>query len=158
MKKIIIFSVLAITAGCLATNVAAAQIQWTPEQKAVWKAETDQGNLWAKGDIQGGMSYFDNSFLNWGTHSPVPISKNLLEEIINYQMSQGDLLKFQRAVPTAIWVNGNYAYADYYSLSVYEDKSGKKTIERDRSLDVLLKKDSKWVIVGSLTADYAPGK
>lgn len=157
MRKTMLFGIAALMAGCLATHVASAQIQWTPEQKAVWKTETDQTDLWMKGDIQGGLAYFDDSFLNWA-NSPVPVPKSIMEKNISYFSSLGRKMDYAVVVPTAIWVNGNYAYADYYSLAIYENKDGKKTTYRDRNLDVLLKKDGKWVIVGSLTADYAPGK
>jgi ketosteroid isomerase-like protein len=54
-------------------------------------------------------------------------------------------------VPVNVWVNGDYAYIDYYNLVVIENKEGKRTTKRGKNLDVFLKKGNRWVMVASMT-------
>lgn len=158
MKKTILFGVTFLMAGCLAVTTASAQIQWTPEQKEVWKTETTLGDLMVKGDLQGAMSYFDDNFQNWYEGSHIPVPKNVWEENIKYGISQGNKLVHYTAVPVNIWVEGNYAYTDYYSSLIFENKDGKKRNVGGQNLDVLVKKGDKWLMVASMTMDDKPGK
>jgi hypothetical protein len=151
MKKAILFGALAVVTGCLSANTASAQLAWTPEQKAVWKTETTIGDLQVKGDLQGALALIDEDFQNWAPHVPVPVSKDLMAKRIKFLIAQGGKMDFYEANPSVIWVSGDYAYTDYNTFIVFEDKDGKKKYESDRNLDVLIKKDGKWLIVGSMT-------
>lgn len=156
MKKMLFYTFLTVMAGSLAVAPAAAQIQWTPAQKAIWKTETTIGDLVVKGDIPGALSYFDDNFQNWGFKSPIPVPKDTWAKNFEYYMSQDYKPVHYSAVPLTIWVQDNYAYVNYYSAFVFEDKTGKKTMDRGRNLDVFLKKGEKWLMVASMTMD-APG-
>jgi len=148
MSKVINTGLLILMTGCFAVNTAAAQSQWTPEQKAVWDTETKLSDLMVKGDFQSFKDYVDDSYQSWPMKSEVPIPKAVKEKEIAYNISLGIKVDFYAAIPLVIWVNGDYAYADYYYDIVFESKEGKKTREHGRWMDVLLKKDGKWVIVG----------
>lgn len=101
-----------------------------------------------KGDFQAGFEYYDDSYQGWQNGNPVPISKSDMIKNINYGISLGVKAIFYNAIPTTIWVNGNYAYTDYYYDLVWLNKDGKKTSEHGRWLDVLMKKNGKWLLVG----------
>lgn len=151
MKKTNLFTALAIMTGSLAATTASAQIQWTTQQKEIWKTETTISDLATKGDWQDFFSYFDDNFENWGPNSHIPVPKTVFQKTLEYYISQGGKYDLHMMVPVNIWVNGNYAYVDYYDAWIIENKEGKKTDGRGRNLDVLLKKGDKWVLVASMT-------
>ena len=152
MKKTILFGATALVAGCLTLTAASAQIQWTPEQKEVWKTETTINELFLKGDLQSAYQYLDDNFQGWPSVLPAPVSKKLSAEHAKYYSESGGKVAFSQLVPLRIWVNGNYAYTDYYDYEVYEDKSDKKKSYTVSEQDVLLKKEGKWTIVASMAS------
>ena len=50
--------------------------------------------------------------------------------------------------PVSIWVKGEFAFVHYYFTQVEKDKEGKETMSGGRWTDILMKKGSKWVLVG----------
>lgn len=148
MKKTTFLCIFCGIAGCFAVKTANAQLAWTPEQKAVWKTESAITDFWLKGDMQSGLAYYDDSYNGWSNNAPVPTSKSNMITRMNYAISQGGKMVYWDAVPIIIWVNGNYAYTDYYYTAIYESKEGKKTTQHGKWLDVLMKKDGKWLLVG----------
>jgi hypothetical protein len=156
MKKILFFPLLLLSAGLLALTPATAQVSWTPAQQEVWKVETTVGDLF-QSNFQGALAYFDKDFQNWAEGSPVPVPRDSWASIVRYHLSQGDKLAHLTAVPLDIWVEGNDAYVDYYTMIVFQDKAGKKIPVTDCNLDVLHKKDDRWLIVASMTMD-GPGE
>ena len=148
MKKLFLFSTVGLFSALLETTSAYAQIEWTSEQKAVWATETAITDAWLKGDWQAGMVYYDESYQGWPNNSPIPIPKDNMEKSMSFSNTQGGKLLFWDAIPLVIWVNGNFAYTDYYYRAVWQDKDGKKSNEHGRWLDVLMKKNGKWVLVG----------
>lgn len=151
MKKLLPWSLFAFLLAAI--TPAVAQIQWTPEQKAVWNTETTISDLSQKGDWQRFFSYFDDNFQNWAPNSHIPVSKEVFQQNLEYYVSQGNKIDHHTMVPVNIWVNANYAYVNYYDAMIIENKEGKKTVNRGRNLDVLLKKGDKWVMVASMTQD-----
>jgi ketosteroid isomerase-like protein len=121
--------------------------QWTAEQKDVWKAVETYNDIAAKGDVEGFLSYFDDSYIGWDNESEVPHTKADIQKFVNYWMKKGKVVVFT-ITPARIWVNGNFAYVHYYYTQVYEDKDGKPFTERGRWTDILMKKDGKWVMIG----------
>ncbi|HUZ58357.1 MAG TPA: hypothetical protein VMU83_06210 [Hanamia sp.] len=157
MKKVIQWSFFVFLLGAI--TPAFSQLVWTPEQKAVWKTETAITDLWMKGDNMASLAYYDDSYQGWSYASPIPIPKANMATAMNYGMTLGRKLVFWNAVPIVIWVKGDFAYTDYYYRAVYQDKDGKKTYEHGKWLDVLMKKDGKWVLVGDHGgADPVPKK
>lgn len=148
MKKVIQWGLFLFLSGVITS--ASAQIQWTPEQKSVWKTETTIFDLMMKGDLQSALTYYDDSYQGWNSDAsiPIPISKSEMETSANFHLAEGGKFIFHNVVPVVIWVNGNYAYADYYFEAMWENKDGKRTNEHGRWTDILLKKDGKWMLVG----------
>lgn len=151
MKKTIFCSLIVVLTSCLTVNTVSAQIQWTPEQKAIIETENTLSDLAVKGDLQNYFSYFDDNFQNWGPNSNIPVSKEVFRKSMEYYTSEGSKVDHHIMVPVNVWVNGNYAYIDYYDLWVYVNKEGKKRVVRGKNLDVLLKKGNRWVLVASMT-------
>lgn len=150
----LLFSVLATVAGTLLVQSAGAQIAWTPAQKDVWNTELAIGDLFVKGDYPGAMDYFDDAFVNWAPNKPIPVSKeHWAKNFLYYMNESGRKYLHFSATPLDIWVEGDYAYVDYYSTYVVAAKDGKKTGERGCNLDVFRKKDGKWLMVASMTMD-----
>ena len=146
MKKAIQWSFFVFLLGAI--TPAFSQLAWTPEQKAVWKTETTMDSLQSKGDFQAAWSYIDDSYQGWRNDFAVPRSKTARIDLTKYGISQGGKVDFYEAAPIVIWVNGNYAYADYYYNLILENKAGEVTHHHGRWMDVLMKKDGKWLLVG----------
>ena len=157
MKKVIQWSFFVFLLGVI--TPAFSQLAWTPEQKAVWKTETTITDLYMKGDFQSGLAYVDDSYQGWPNEAPIPIPKANMETRMNYMETLGGKIVYYNAVPIVIWVKGDFAYTDYYYMAIFQDKDGKKTNEHGKWLDVLMKKDGKWVLVGDHGGeDAAPKK
>lgn len=148
MKAMICNGMIALLAVCFTISTADAQIQWTAEQKAVWKTETAITDAWIKGDQQTAGSYYDESYQGWPENVPIPVPKSNMDAAENYLSTLGGKYVFWNAVPMVIWVKGDFAYTDYYYRAAFKDKDGKVTNEHGRWLDVLMKKDGKWLLVG----------
>ncbi|MDP4129542.1 MAG: DUF4440 domain-containing protein [Bacteroidota bacterium] len=148
MKAIMFKGMAAMLVASFITSTSNGQIQWTADQKAVWKTETAITDAWMKGDNATADTYYDESYQGWPEDVPIPVPKANMTAGANYQATLGGKLVFWNAVPVVIWVKGDFAYTDYYYRAVYQDKDGKKTNEHGRWLDVLMKKDGKWLLVG----------
>jgi ketosteroid isomerase-like protein len=159
MKKMLLFGVLAILAWTLPVAPAAAQIAWTKDQKALWNTELVMGNLAVKGDYAGVIAYMDDAFENWAPQSAIPVPKEVWAKgFVNYMTHSGTKYVDFHAIPLNIWVDGNYAYVNYYSTFIISDKDGKKRAERDRNMDVFRNKNDKWLLVASMTMDAPKNK
>lgn len=148
MKKTILFSALAIAAGSFTINSASAQIQWTPEQKAVWATENEIFNDFANNNMQDAYSHYDENYYDWQVNIPIPTNKETVVKYSNYGASLGDKTLVWSATPLVIWVKGDVAYADYYYHYITQDKDGKKKATTERWMDVLMKENGQWMIVG----------
>ena len=147
------------TIGCLAVKTASAQLAWTPEQKAVWKTETTMDDLFMKKDYQDAWAYIDDSYMGWRNDLVVLRTKDTRIALTKYLISQGGKVDFDETVPIAIWVNRNYAYADYYYHEIWENKEGVRTRDHGRWMDVFMKKGDKWMLVGDHgRSDLGPPK
>jgi ketosteroid isomerase-like protein len=121
--------------------------QWSAEQKEVWKTVETYNDLAVKRDIEGFLSYFDDSYRGWEYDNDVPDGKEAVKKYIASWPPNSKIL-YINLTPAAIWVNGNFAYAHYYYSELSEDKDGKRQFEKGRWTDILMKKDGKWVMVG----------
>ncbi|MEJ2494787.1 MAG: nuclear transport factor 2 family protein [Ignavibacteriaceae bacterium] len=121
--------------------------QWTDAQKEVWATVKAYNDISAKGDTQGFISYFDDSYCGWSYILDAPIEKDELTTAIKYWLANSKTL-YYTITPAKIWVNGDFAFVHYYYTSYTENKEGKKEWEKGRWTDILMKKDGKWVMVG----------
>jgi ketosteroid isomerase-like protein len=142
MHKVIIVSLLFLF---VALNLSAQQR--TDEQMEVWETVKTYNDLATKGDAQGFLSYFDDSYYGWSYVLDAPSSKDEATIAINYWFKNSKSL-YHTLTPAKIWVNGDFAYVHYYYTQYSEDSEGKKEWEKGRWTDILMKKDGKWVMVG----------
>ena len=141
-KVIFVFLIL----STLCSFSVSAQ-QWTDAQKEVWTAVETYNDLAEKGDIQGFLSYFDESYSGWPYVADAPGSKKEVNKVVTYWLANSKTL-YQTLTPARIWVSGDFAYVHYYYTQLTENSEGKKEWEKGRWTDILMKKDGKWIMVG----------
>jgi ketosteroid isomerase-like protein len=122
--------------------------QWSDAQKEVWAGVQKYWDVAAKGDVQGFLSYFDDSYLGWSNQSRVPQSKANTSKWIENDMKDNTTV-VSTITPLTIWVKGDFAYVHYTYGEVTQDKkSGEKKTSGGTWTDILMKKDGKWVMIG----------
>ena len=131
----------------LFTSTTLLSQEWSDSQKEVWETVNTYVNMFDKGDVQGLLSYFDESFSGWSYSLEAPHDKNSIKKMMNYWSTNNKVI-YLTLTPAKIWVEGDYAYVHYYYTSLSEDKEGKKKWKKGRYTDILLKKDGKWMLVG----------
>ena len=131
----------------LFTSTTLLSQEWSDSQKEVWETVNTYVNMFDKGDVQGLLSYFDESFSGWSYSLEAPHDKNSIKKMMNYWSTNNKVI-YSILTPAKIWVEGDYAFVHYYHTELSEDKEGKKTWKKSRWTDILLKKDGKWMIVG----------
>jgi phospholipase C len=73
MKNLVVTITILFVITLLSTNSFAQQ--WSDAQKEVWTGVQKYWDVSAKGDAQGFLSYFDESYMGWNNQSLVPQSK-----------------------------------------------------------------------------------
>ena len=142
MQKLILVSLLLVI-----TTLNLNSQQWSPEQLEVWKTVQTYTNLANKGDVEGFLSYFDDSFLGWPYGSDAVHNKTSRAAWIKYYLPLSKNL-VSTITPEAIWVKDNFAFVHYYYSDISENADGKISSESGRWTDILMKKNGKWVMVG----------
>ena len=131
----------------LTTVVNSNAQSWSSEQKAVWAGVEE---YWATGTSSNPMSflnYFDDSYTGWSYDQETPGTKSDAVKSLSYWLNKGKV-QFYVITPAKIWVNGDFAYVHYYYTQVTEGADGKPNTEKGRWTDILMKKSSKWMLVG----------
>ncbi len=131
----------------LTTVVNSNAQSWSSEQKAVWAGVEE---YWATGTSSNPMSflnYFDDSYTGWNYNYETPGTKADAVKSLSYWLNKGKV-QFYVITPSKIWVNGDFAYVHYYYTQVTEGPDGKPNTEKGRWTDILMKKGSKWMLVG----------
>lgn len=146
MKKLLSVFTVFFTVILLSGNSSAQQ--WTDAQKEVWAGVEKYWDAPAKGDVQGFLSYFDDSYMGWNYLSRVPQSKANTSKWIENEMKNNSTILYN-ITPLTIWVKGDFAYVHYtYSQLTKENKTGKETPSSGIWTDILMKKNGKWVLIG----------
>jgi ketosteroid isomerase-like protein len=139
-------SFLIIAFSLLLINSTFAQ-EWSSEQKDVWSSVEAYWSISSKGDVDGFLNYFDDSYTGWNNRAPVPNNKANVSKYIRWDMAKNSTVLYT-ITPVSIWVKGEFAFVHYYFSQVEKDKEGKETMSGGRWTDILMKKGSKWVLVG----------
>jgi ketosteroid isomerase-like protein len=137
-----IISILLVTFN---SNVAAQD--WSSEQQDVWKNVEAYWDLAAKGDLDGFVSYFHESFMGWNYGAPATSTKSSREKLIKFFAPQNKTL-FYNLTPVGIWVQGEFAFVDYHYMEVTENKDGKRDTDIGRWTDILIKDGDRWIMIG----------
>lgn len=143
MCKVIYVSLLFSIFFVLSLNAQ----QWSDEQLEVWKSVQTYSDLANKGDLEGFLTYYDDSFIGWPYGSDATHSKATRSKWVKYYMPLSTTL-VSTITPEAIWVKDNFAFVHYYYSNVSKDQNGKVSFESGRWTDILMKKDGKWVMIG----------
>ena len=142
-----IFNLFVISILLVAFNSQIAAQEWSLDQKDVWKNVEAYWDLAAKGDLDGFVSYFHESFMGWNYGAPATSTKSSREKLINFFAPQNKTL-FYNLTPVGIWVQGEFAFVDYHYMEVTENKDGKRDTDIGRWTDILIKDGDRWVMVG----------
>lgn len=147
MKQTKLFTAILLVAILFFSGKNFAQ-QWSPEQKDVWSGVQKYWDVFAKGDAKADLSYYDESYMGWEFSSKVPQNKANTSKWIEYMLGNSSIVLYT-LTPVAIWVKGDFAYADYfYSMITKDNETGKKENNEGTWTDILMKKDSKWLLIG----------
>jgi len=122
-------------------------LEWTKEQKEVWKTVEDYTDLIAKGDVAGFLSYFDEDYKGWSYNSPLPYGKESVAKWVGYWIPKRNV-KVHEITPVAVEVYGDFAFVHYYFSRVTESKDGKPKYSEGRWTDILRKKNGSWKLIG----------
>ena len=115
-----------VSVVCLVV-LAAAPVQaqeWSAVQKDVWKSVEAYWAFDLTSDVEGFMSYVDPSYMGWSYDSPVPMDKAAMKKFMALDFQLNKTLAYD-VKPVAIQVHGNFAFADYYYLTVTKNAEGK---------------------------------
>lgn len=120
---------------------------WSAEQKAVWAGVEEYWAASASSNPMSFLNYFDDSYSGWGYEYETPGTKSDAVKSLSYWLNKGKV-QYYLITPAKIWVNSDFAYVHYYYTQVTEGPDGKPNTERGRWTDILMKKGSKWLLVG----------
>lgn len=130
-------------------NFSSANAQnWSKEQQEVWKNVEAYNELLAANKVDESLAYFDDSYHGWYNKSQVPSDKGNLTKMLRYGATSSWKSVVHAETPLQIWVNGNFAYVDYYIYSVEKNDKGETRNRTETWTDILMKKGDKWVLVG----------
>lgn len=144
MKKLLVLIVLLLPFLFL-TNLQAQQ--WSSEQKEVWKTIEEHWALNEKGELNGFLSLYDESYLGWNYNSEVPRDYSTVIKRIKYFFQNRKILLYT-IIPARIWVKDDFAFAHYYYTTVSKDNDGVITTDSGRWTDIFMKKGNKWLCIG----------
>lgn len=146
MQKVswILFVITFLVTGILYNSNAQT---WSTEQKAVWAGVEEYWAASASTNPMSFLNYFDDSYTGWSYENGTPSTKSDAVKSLSYWLNKGKA-QYYLITPAKIWVNGDFAYVHYYYTQVTEGADGKPNTERGRWTDILMKKGSKWMLVG----------
>ncbi len=146
MKNLISTITILFVVVLLSGNTFAQQ--WSAEQQDVWAGVQKYWDVSAKGDVQGFLSYFDDSYMGWSNQSRIPQSKTNTSKWIENDMNNNSTV-VSTITPLTIWVKGDFAYVHYTYAEITQDKkTGEKKTSSGTWTDILMKKNGKWVMIG----------
>ena len=120
---------------------------WSAEQKEVWAGVEKYWEVSSKGNADAFLEYFDDSYVGWGYVSKVPQNKSNTSKWIKYDMANNSTVLYS-LTPVSIWVNGDFAFVNYFYNQMEKDKDGKESPNSGHWTDILMKKNGKWLLVG----------
>jgi len=120
--------------------------QWSAEQKEVWAGVEKYWDV-NQSNPMDFLQYFDDSYLGWNYENGAPSVKSDVTKSFSYWTKKGKE-QYHIITPARIWVNGDFAFVHYYYTLVTESTDGKPNTDRGRWTDILMKKGSKWMLIG----------
>ena len=121
---------------------------WTAEQKEVWVSVQGFWETIKKGDVEATLAGQHDNMLDWFSTYPDPLKKEYLREAYNNWFNWS-VPTFFKLEPSNIHIFNNVANVFYF----YSWKSANKEIfDKGRALEIWVKQDNKWLMIGSLSS------
>lgn len=122
--------------------------KWSQEQKAVWAGVEKYWEVAANGDVEGFLSYFDESYVGWSYISKVPQNKANTSKWIRNDFAKNKSVLYT-LTPITIWVKGDFAFVNYFYAQLEKNiKTEKENPSAGKWTDILMKKGNRWVLIG----------
>ena len=120
--------------------------EWTAQQKEVWESVKANWETLLSGDAKGAMEWKREDTILWFGSRPEPLKKEFLEIAYKNWFDYDKPISYELK-PLAIHVFNNVANVFY----LYNWK-GNKLLDKGRILDVWVKQDNKWKVIGNLSS------
>ena len=140
-------SLLVIGLILVAMAIPASAQEWSAAQKEVWKNVQTYWDLEAKHDLDGFMGYFHEDYVGWSKRSSFPGNKAQVRKWVAESHKNSKTIITDLS-PLTINIFEDVAIVHYYYSQLTENKEGKRTNEKGRWTDVLMKQGNKWVLIG----------
>ena len=138
--KIKVLSMILILLSITFINSSAQS--WTDNEWHWW-----YWDVAAKGDVNGFLSYFDDSFTGWPKTSATPHTKDQRSTFIINEFKDTKNVLYT-ITPLSIWVKDDFAFVHYVYTSLDKDGEGDEKWSSGRWTDILMKKNNKWIMIG----------
>jgi ketosteroid isomerase-like protein len=142
-----IFIILAVLSVFILVFVPLQAQEWSAAQKEVWKNVEAYWDLFAQGNLEGFLSYMHADYRGWSNSSALPEDKASSRKWLEYSMKNMKTAVYE-IKPVAIQIFGNVAIVHYYYSEIMKNAEGKEESNNGRWTDVLMKQDTKWVMIG----------
>ena len=120
---------------------------WTDSQLEVWESVQTYWDVAGKGDVNGFLSYFDDSFTGWPKTSATPHTKEQRSKFVINEFKDTKNVLYT-ITPLSIWVKDDFAFVHYVYTSLDKDGEGEEKWSSGRWTDILMKKGGKWIMIG----------
>ncbi len=146
MKKTSLINLLVFTLLIFSAQSLLSQ-QWTEAQKDVWAGVEKYWEVSSTGNASAFLDYFDDSYIGWSYNTKVPMNKSNVGKWIKNDMSKNSTILYT-LTPVSIWVEGDFAFVNYFYGQLEKDKDGKEKTTSGHWTDILKKRNGKWVLIG----------
>lgn len=142
--------VLLIAAAFVCAIPAVAQLQMSAAQKEVWAGEQRYCATLMKGDHEGYMALWDESFIGWPISMSAPTTKAGIRQSVQSGDRKGPMQC--TSTPLAVNVFGDFANTYYVLRTTRTGPDGKVVATEARITHTWRRKGGKWLIVGGMSA------
>ena len=137
-----------IAAAFLCAIPAVAQLQMSAAQKEVWAGEQRYCATLMKGDNEGYMALWDESFIGWPIFMEAPTNRDGIRKSVSEQRGSVQCT----STPLAVNVFDNFANTYYLLHTTRTTPDGKSVTTESRITHTWRRQQGKWLIVGGMSA------
>ena len=130
----------------LMAGPAALAQEWSQAQTEVWKNVEAYWARDAAGDTDGFLSYVHDRYIGWDLNEPITSNKSRFRKFIAHSHATEKTVLYD-IQPLAINVFNDMAVVYYHYTFIAKNADGKEDDRSGRWADILMKQDSKWVLV-----------
>ncbi|MBT6330019.1 MAG: nuclear transport factor 2 family protein [Kordiimonadaceae bacterium] len=144
MRNLFIFC--SIIVAFLLSSITVNAQGWSDDQKAAWGTIETWWEVSQKKDSDETNALLADDFAGWDNNMPMPQNKSSLTSWFRFNGQYSTQLKYQ-IYPLKVTVHGDMAVAHYYYQASVEDKEGKRTNEKGRWTDTLVRDGNGWKFI-----------